>query len=237
MTTPYTPAKAAPKKKKGGCMKWGAGIIGVIVAISIFSSLGEDSDDTTTASLDRDVTTSVSQAAEYPDSPAAEAAPEAAPVAAEPDNSVPTEYRSALRQADTYANSMHMSRQGLYDQLTSQYGGQFTAEAAQYAVDNVTADWNANALEKAESYSDSMHMSKLGVYDQLISEYGEQFTPEQAQYAIDTIDADWNANALEKARSYQESMNMSPGAIYDQLISSYGEQFTAAEADFAIANL
>lgn len=232
MTTPSIPHNAAPKKK-GGCMKWGAGIVGAIVTISIFSNLGDDSDDTTTASMDRDVTTSVTWAAEEPDS----AAPEAAPVAAEPDNSVPTEYRSALRQADTYANSMHMSRQGLYDQLTSQYGGQFTAEAAQYAVDNVTADWNANALEKAESYSDSMHMSKLGVYDQLISEYGEQFTPEQAQYAIDTIEADWNANALEKARSYQESMNMSPGAIYDQLISSYGEQFTPAEADFAIANL
>ena len=47
---------------------------------------------------------------------------------------------------------MHMSKAGIYDQLTSEYGEQFSAEAAQYAIDNVTADWNANALEKAKSY-------------------------------------------------------------------------------------
>jgi hypothetical protein len=43
-----------------------------------------------------------------------------------------------------YANTMHMSKQGVYDQLTSEYGGQFSAEAAQYAIDNVQTDWNAN---------------------------------------------------------------------------------------------
>ena len=32
---------------------------------------------------------------------------------------------------------MHMSYQGIYDQLTSEYGGQLSAEAAQYAVDNL----------------------------------------------------------------------------------------------------
>jgi hypothetical protein len=44
---------------------------------------------------------------------------------------------------------MHMSKQGLYDQLTSEYGEQFSADAAQYAIDNVQADWKQNALEKA----------------------------------------------------------------------------------------
>ena len=74
-----------------------------------------------------------------------------------------------------------MSKAGIYNQLTSEYGEKFTAEAAQYAIDNVEADWSNNALKKAESYSDSMHMSKAGVYDQLVSEYGEQFTEEEAQ--------------------------------------------------------
>ena len=51
--------------------------------------------------------------------------------------SVPTEYKSALKQAKTYSDVMNMSKAGIYDQLTSEYGGQFTEEAAQYAIDNL----------------------------------------------------------------------------------------------------
>lgn len=153
------------------------------------------------------------------------------------DGNIPTEYKSALKKAKSYSDMMHMSKAGIYNQLTSEYGEKFTAEAAQYAIDNVEADWSNNALKKAESYSDSMHMSKAGVYDQLVSEYGEQFTEEEAQYAIDNMSADWNANALEKAKSYQNSMSMSPDAIYDQLVSEYGEKFTAEEAQYAVDNL
>lgn len=98
--------------------------------------------------------------------------------------SVPTEYSNALRQAETYSSVMHMSKKGIYDQLTSEYGGQFSAEAAQYAVDNVKADWNANALAKARSYQDTLAMSPAAIHDQLTSEYGEQFTQEEADYAI-----------------------------------------------------
>ena len=153
------------------------------------------------------------------------------------DPSVPIEYLSALEKAKDYSELMHMSKKGLYDQLTSEYGEQFSEEAAQYAVDNVNADWNANALESAKSYSENMHMSKQGIYDQLISEYGEQFTEEEAQYAVDNLEADYNYNALQTAISYQENMNMSPEAIRDQLTSEYGEQFTQEEADYAIEHL
>ncbi len=97
---------------------------------------------------------------------------------------VPTEYRSALKKADTYANAMHLSKQGLYDQLTSEYGEKFSVEAAQYAIDNVKADWNANALAKAKTYQDQMSMSPSAIHDQLTSEYGEKFTEEEADYAI-----------------------------------------------------
>ena len=117
-----------------------------------------------------------------------------------------------------------------------EYGGQFTDEAAQYAIDNVDADWNANALGSAETYSDLMHMSKQGIFDQLTSQF-DQYTDEQAQYAIDTIDADWNENALESAKIYQDEMAMSPDAIHDQLTSEYGDQFTQEQADYAIENL
>ena len=150
---------------------------------------------------------------------------------------VSKEYKNALRKAESYSKNMHMSKKGIYDQLTSQYGEGFSADAAQYAIDNLTADYNANALAKAKSYSDSMSMSKAGIYDQLISEYGEQFTPEEAQYAVDNLVTDYNANALKKAKSYQDRLAMSKDAIYDQLVSEYGEKFTASEAQYAIDNL
>ena len=98
------------------------------------------------------------------------------------------EYQNALTKGLSYARNLHMSKKAVYDQLTSSYGEGFPADAAQYAIDNMTGvDWNANALEKAKQYYYNMSMSKSAVYDQLTSEYGEQFTASQAQYAIDHL--------------------------------------------------
>lgn len=58
----------------------------------------------------------------------------------------------ALTKGLQYANQLHMSKQAIYDQLTSSYGEGFPADAARYAVDNMTdVDWNANALERQSS--------------------------------------------------------------------------------------
>ena len=79
---------------------------------------------------------------------------------------------------------MQMSKAGLYDQLTSSAGEQFSAAAGQYGVDNVKADWNANALAKAKSYQTSMSMSPAAIREQLTSSAGEKFLPSEADYAI-----------------------------------------------------
>ncbi|MEI3436450.1 MAG: Ltp family lipoprotein [Clostridia bacterium] len=97
-----------------------------------------------------------------------------------------TEEKNALKKAETYSNSLHMSKQGIYNQLTSSVEG-FTKEAAQYAIDNIEADWNKNALEKAKTYQTSMNMSSKAIYNQLISSV-EGFTKSEAQYAIDNLD-------------------------------------------------
>lgn len=47
------------------------------------------------------------------------------------------EYKNALKKAQSYAKIMHMSKQAIYDQLISEYGGQFTSEEAQYAIDHL----------------------------------------------------------------------------------------------------
>lgn len=98
------------------------------------------------------------------------------------------EYENALKKAELYSSTLHMSKRGIYDQLTSEYGENFPADAAQYAIDNMKADWNANALAKAKTYQSTLNMSKNAIYDQLISEYGEKFTKEEAQYAIDHLE-------------------------------------------------
>lgn len=97
---------------------------------------------------------------------------------------VPAEYKSALNKAVSYSETMHMSKQSIYNQLTSEYGEKFSTEAAKYAIDNMTADWNANALVKAKNYQDTMNMSPAAIRDQLTSEYGEKFTKSEADYAI-----------------------------------------------------
>ena len=91
------------------------------------------------------------------------------------------------RQAQDYDDLMYMSKAGLWDQLTSEYGEQFSKEAADYAIEHVNADWKENALKKARDYVEMMNMSPAAVYDQLVSEYGEQFTPAEAQYAVDNL--------------------------------------------------
>ncbi len=103
------------------------------------------------------------------------------------DSKVPAEYTSALKKAEIYSDTMYMSKSGIYDQLTSEHGEKFSEEAAQYAMDNINADWNKNALEKAKVYQDDMAMSPDAIKDQLKSEHGEKFTAEEAAYAVEHL--------------------------------------------------
>lgn len=120
--------------------------------------------------------------------PQSQSAPETAAPAAVPtpeaEPKVPREYQNALESAKSYSNVMHMSKKGIYNQLISPYADKFPAEAAQYAVDNLQADYNANALAKAKEYQETMHMSSQAIRDQLTSEYGEKFTASEADYAV-----------------------------------------------------
>ena len=45
--------------------------------------------------------------------------------------------RNALKTAKSYQEIMSMSPAAIYDQLISEYGEKFTAEEAQYAIDNL----------------------------------------------------------------------------------------------------
>lgn len=97
------------------------------------------------------------------------------------------EHINAYKSAKTYAQMMNMSKQGVYDQITSSFGDNFSPEVAQLAVEYLDVDWNKNALESAKTYYNLMQMSSQAVYEQLVSPYGGQFTKEEAQYAIDNL--------------------------------------------------
>ncbi|OAV62855.1 Ltp family lipoprotein [Enteractinococcus helveticum] len=187
-------AQSLQKTKKPIWKRWWMIVLYVIVGIGVISNLagGGDSEAEAEPSFSPSVVEQTQDAeSEETEEAEVETTPEeveeepAEVVEEEPvEDDVPSEHRSALRSAETYSDMMHMSKAGIFDQLTSEYGGQFTEEAAQYAVDNVEADWNNNALESAITYQDTMAMSPAAIHDQLTSEYGGQFTTEEADYAI-----------------------------------------------------
>ena len=108
------------------------------------------------------------------------------PVAQE-EEAVPFEYEQALKSAQNYVDALHFSRQGLKQQLTSEYGSGFSEEAAEYALEHVDVDYKEEAVEAAQSYLDAMSFSREGLKQQLTSEYGSGFTEEEAEYALDQV--------------------------------------------------
>ncbi|MCX6730806.1 MAG: Ltp family lipoprotein [Candidatus Roizmanbacteria bacterium] len=146
----------------------------IILGLVIFFIIGSNSSKNTTPTSN--TTTKTNDAKSQPTTTSVSKAP-----------AVPAEYRSALNKATTYANTMHMSKKGVYNQLVSEYGEKFSPEAAQYGIDNVKTDWNANALAKAKTYQDSMSMSPSAIRNQLTSDAGEKFTQAEADYAIQNL--------------------------------------------------
>ena len=193
-SNPYADAPAQPqKKKKHRLLGWAAGIAGVCILGSALTGTGDGSDaeksaaDNTVSATSATVTVeaaNVEESAQVPD-----AAVVSAPVAdtKKNDSDVPLEYKNALRSAKNYLRFSGFSERGLYDQLTSEYAEQYSPEAAQYALDNVDADYFEEAEQAAKNYQDFMPMSGPALFDQLTSEYGDKFTEEQAQHAVDAL--------------------------------------------------
>ena len=112
---------------------------------------------------------------------------EAVEAAIPEEEAVPFEYEQALKSAQNYVDALHFSRQGLKQQLTSEYGSGFSEEAAEYALEHVDVDYKEEAVEAAQSYLDAMSFSREELKQQLTSEYGSGFTEEEAEYALDQV--------------------------------------------------
>jgi hypothetical protein len=110
---------------------------------------------------------------------------------------------------------------------------------AQWAIDNSSADWNAQALAAAKGYlSDGQGFSQAGLISQLTSSSGNQFTEAQAEFGVNGSGADWNAQALAAAKGYMsDGEGFSRQSLIDQLTSIYGNQFAEAQAEYAAAQV
>lgn len=148
---------------------------------------------------------------------------------------------NATLAAANYLSMKGFSRQGLIDQLSSEYGDQYTVDQATAAVSAIETaglvNWTEEATRAGEDYLSMKGFSKQGLIDQLSSEYGDQFTVDEATAGVQAIEdagkVDWNEEAVKSAQDYLDMTSFSRQGLIDQLSSEYGDKFTAEQATYA----
>ena len=110
---------------------------------------------------------------------------------ADPTADMTTAQKNAYKAGLNYLDTMPFSKQGLIDQLSSDYGDGYEKEDAEFAVNaiekNGEVDWVEQAKKAAEEYLDTMSFSKDGLIEQLESDYGDQYTHEEAVEAVEAV--------------------------------------------------
>jgi hypothetical protein len=79
------------------------------------------------------------------------------------------------------------SEQGLLQQLTSSAGSGFTQAQAEYAINYLNPDWDAQAVDAAKGYMQIGGFSQASLIQQLTSSSGSGFTLAQAEYAANQV--------------------------------------------------
>ena len=115
--------------------------------------------------------------------------------ACEPSSSeeVPRSHEIALEEAQRQVDLevIGMSKEGIRESLTRDQGAAYSEEAAEYAVENVEADWFAEAVEAAEFDGGNYILSPSGMENRL-REWG--FTPEEIEHAIEVTNPHGTVN-------------------------------------------
>jgi hypothetical protein len=101
-----------------------------------------------------------------------------------PEPELTTSQENAIEAAQNYLEFSAFSRQGLIEQLSSEYGDGFPKKDATFAVDYLDPNWKKEAAEAAKNYLDVSAFSRQGLIEQLESDYGDQFTHAQAVYGV-----------------------------------------------------
>jgi hypothetical protein len=97
-------------------------------------------------------------------------------------NSLSGPQKNAVRSAQQYLSIQGFSRNGLIEQLSSEYGDGYNVSDATVAVDSLNIDWNMQAVKSAKQYLSIQGFSCKGLIEQLSSGAGDKFTQSQATY-------------------------------------------------------
>ena len=102
---------------------------------------------------------------------------------------VPEEYKKALETAQKHVDYSHgYSKHSLYNMLTNkEYGDKFSAEAADYAVKNVKADWKENAYYNAKTYKEYGEKSNAEIERYMRNVDSNKFSDKEIDYAIEKL--------------------------------------------------
>jgi hypothetical protein len=96
-----------------------------------------------------------------------------------------TAQQQAVDAAEGYpSEGQGFSQQGLQGQLTSSAGSGFTLAQAEYAVNRLHPDWDAQAVDAAKGYLQVGGFSQASLLQQLTSSAGSGFTQAQAEHAV-----------------------------------------------------
>ena len=90
--------------------------------------------------------------------------------------------KNAVRSAKQYISMTGFSRDGLIDQLSSEYGDGYEVTDATIAVDSLNINWNEQAVKSAKNYLDMTGFSCNGLIEQLSSSAGDKYTVNEATY-------------------------------------------------------
>lgn len=89
---------------------------------------------------------------------------------------------NAVRSAKQYISMTGFSRDGLIEQLSSEYGDGYAISDATVAVDSLGIDWNEQAVRSAEDYLNMTGFSCDGLIEQLSSSAGSKYTVNEATH-------------------------------------------------------
>lgn len=183
------------KAKKPIFKRWWFWFIVVCVVIGgCNAAIGDDSDQKTKeeTTVEESTEDTSKEETETTEEPAEEVTEEVVEEEeADPTANMDVATKNAYRSAQSYLRMQGFSKQGLIDQLSSEYADGYTVEQATAAVqaleDAGEVDWNEQAVRSGQSYLNMMGFSRQGLIDQLSSEYADKYTVEQATYAADQL--------------------------------------------------
>ncbi len=136
---------------------------------------------------------------------------------------------NAIREARDYLDSDAFSYKELTEQLI--FDG-FSAEDAEYGVQNCGADWSMQAAKAAGNCLDTEACSYESLKRQLVDE--ELFTQEQAEYGVQNCGADWCMQAAKYIKEYCGTEEYSKEELAEILSD---EGFTEDEINYAISKM